>query len=107
MSHSAAVLACAFASDSELLATGSQDGKVKVWRISDGVCVRKFPHAHSEGVTALCFSKDSTQLASGSFDHIVRCVRACTCAGCADRPAVRNVAASLAPASMGCAAARC
>lgn len=66
------ILCSAFNRDGELLATGSRDGKVKVWRLSTGVCLRKFNKAHSEGVTCLAFARDSTQIMTGSFDSHVR-----------------------------------
>jgi WD40 repeat-containing protein SMU1 len=74
MMHEQPVLCAAFNRDSELLATGSQDGKVKVWKISTGACLRKFNKAHSAGITSLCFSrdKDSSQILTGSFDHLAR-----------------------------------
>eukprot|EP00602_Paraphysomonas_sp_CaronLab_P007893 CAMPEP_0185035328 /NCGR_PEP_ID=MMETSP1103-20130426/26523_1 /TAXON_ID=36769 /ORGANISM="Paraphysomonas bandaiensis, Strain Caron Lab Isolate" /LENGTH=495 /DNA_ID=CAMNT_0027572357 /DNA_START=80 /DNA_END=1570 /DNA_ORIENTATION=+ len=66
------ILCSTFNRDGELLATGSRDGKVKVWRLSTGACLRKFNRAHSQGVTALCFAKDSSQLLTGSFDCLAR-----------------------------------
>lgn len=66
------ILCSTFSRDGELLATGSRDGKVKVWKVSDGVCVRKFVKAHSQGITSVAFSKDSLQLLTTSFDSLVR-----------------------------------
>ncbi len=72
MLHDKAVLCLAFSRDSELLASGCAGGAIKVWQVSTGRCLRKYPRAHSEGVSTLCFSNESTQLASGSFDGSVR-----------------------------------
>jgi WD40 repeat-containing protein SMU1 len=72
MIHDEAVFCLAFSRDSEMLVSGSQDGKIKVWRVTTGKCLRKFDHAHSEGVTCVCFGEDSTHILSGSFDHTVR-----------------------------------
>ena len=69
-----AVLALAFSTDSELLATGAQNGKIWVWKVSTGTIVRRFNAAHSHGVTALCMTRDSSMIVSGSFDQIVRWV---------------------------------
>ena len=66
------MLGLAFSRDSELLASGDQEGHVKVWRLCTGQCVRRFGKAHTQGVTCLSFSRDSTQLSSGSFDSLVR-----------------------------------
>jgi len=65
MMHEKAVIAVAFNKDSELLASGSQDGQIKVWRVATGQCVRRYEKAHNEGVTCITWSKDSTQLLTG------------------------------------------
>lgn len=73
MTHEAeAVLCSAFSKDCEHLATGSQGGQVKLWKISTGVCLRKFPQAHPQGITSITFSRDGTQLLTTSFDNSVR-----------------------------------
>ncbi|CAI0391004.1 unnamed protein product [Linum tenue] len=72
MMHDDSVLCVDFSRDSEMLASGSQDGKVKVWRIRTGQCLRRLERAHSQGVTSLTFSRDGTQLLSTSFDNTAR-----------------------------------
>lgn len=72
MMHDQGVTAEAFSRDGELLATGSEDGKLKVWKLSTGLCLRRFDGAHSQSITSVTFSRDGTQLLTGSFDHLVR-----------------------------------
>uniref|UniRef100_K3WH88 WD40 repeat-containing protein SMU1 n=1 Tax=Globisporangium ultimum (strain ATCC 200006 / CBS 805.95 / DAOM BR144) TaxID=431595 RepID=K3WH88_GLOUD len=66
------VTAQAFSRDGEMLATGSDDGKVKVWKLSSGVCLRRFDNAHSQSVHSIAFSRDGTQLLTSSFDQLIR-----------------------------------
>jgi WD40 repeat-containing protein SMU1 len=74
MAHEAgeAVLCSAFSRDSEHLVTGSKNGQLKLWKLSTGVCLRRFAQAHPQGITSVCFSRDGTQLLSTSFDHSAR-----------------------------------
>ncbi|CAN1328096.1 Suppressor of mec-8 and unc-52 protein homolog 1 [Linum perenne] len=72
MMHDDPVLCVDFSRDSEMLASGSQDGKVKVWRIRTGQCLRRLERAHGQGVTSLTFSRDGSQLLSASFDNTAR-----------------------------------
>lgn len=74
MMHDTAVLCTAFSRDSEMLATGSKDGKIKVWKIQTGQCLRRFDKAHSQGVTSVSFSRDHSYVLSSSFDQLIRYV---------------------------------
>ncbi|XP_027872900.1 WD40 repeat-containing protein SMU1-like [Xiphophorus couchianus] len=67
-----AVLCMCFSQDVDLLATGAQNGKIKVWKIQSGLCVRRFENAHNKGVTCLSFSKDSDHILSASLDQTIR-----------------------------------
>lgn len=67
-----AVLALSFSRDSEMLASGCQDGRIKVWKITTGQCLRKFERAHTKGITCLQFSRDNSQILTASFDTTVR-----------------------------------
>jgi len=47
--------------DSELLASGCKEGKIKVWRLSTGECIRRFAAAHPDGgVACVAFSADTS-----------------------------------------------
>ncbi|KAF9433925.1 Serine/threonine-protein kinase smu1 [Entomortierella beljakovae] len=72
MAMESAVLSLAFSKDSEMLAAGAQDGKIKVFKIQTGQCLRRYSPAHQGGVTSICFSPDGTQVLSSSFDLTVR-----------------------------------
>ncbi|XP_027354850.1 periodic tryptophan protein 2 isoform X3 [Abrus precatorius] len=61
----------AYSSDSQLLATGADDNKVKVWTLSSGFCFVTFSE-HSNAVTALHFMASNNCLLSASLDGTIR-----------------------------------
>eukprot|EP00923_Selenidium_pygospionis_P023739 GHVN01041318.1.p1 GENE.GHVN01041318.1~~GHVN01041318.1.p1 ORF type:complete len:521 (+),score=110.51 GHVN01041318.1:200-1762(+) len=72
MMHDKPVLAITFTNDSELIASGSDDGQVKVWRLSTGECIRMYDKAHDQGITCIQFNSDNTHILTGSFDATAR-----------------------------------
>ncbi|EEF44743.1 periodic tryptophan protein 2 [Ricinus communis] len=61
----------AYSPDSQLLATGADDNKVKVWTASSGFCFLTFSE-HTNAVTALHFIANNHSLLSASLDGTVR-----------------------------------
>jgi WD40 repeat protein len=73
--HAAGVWRVAFSADDKTLASGSQDGTVKLWNVSSQQAVATLP-GHAGPVQGLAFSPDGDTLASGSEDGTVRLWRA-------------------------------
>jgi periodic tryptophan protein 2 len=61
----------AFSSDGQNIATGGEDGKVKVWNATSGFCFVTFPE-HTAGVSTVEFAKGGQVLFSASLDGTVR-----------------------------------
>ncbi|XP_058074231.1 periodic tryptophan protein 2 [Magnolia sinica] len=61
----------AYSPDSQLLATGADDNKIKVWTVSSGFCFVTFSE-HTNAVTALHFMAGNHCLLSASLDGTVR-----------------------------------
>jgi uncharacterized delta-60 repeat protein len=69
--HTDSVYSIAFSPDGTLLASGSVDNTVRLWRVSDGRLLRTL-EKHEDKVYSVAFSPDGTLLASGSVDNTVR-----------------------------------
>lgn len=66
-----ATLSVAFSPDGALFAAGNADGKIRIWRVTDGqellIC-----EGHSSWVASIAFSPDSQTIASASFDQTIK-----------------------------------
>jgi hypothetical protein len=69
--HTAEVWSVSFSPDGRLLASGSADGTIKLWRVSDGSLVRTLT-GHAREVDSVSFSPDGRLLASGSGDNTIK-----------------------------------
>ncbi|HEY3230390.1 MAG TPA: BTAD domain-containing putative transcriptional regulator, partial [Roseiflexaceae bacterium] len=66
-----AVTAVAVNPAGDLLAAGTSDGAVRLWRVNDGQLVGIWA-GHAGQVRSIGFSPDGMMLASGSHDHTIR-----------------------------------
>jgi WD40 repeat protein len=70
--HTPRVSACAFSADSQVMATGSSDCTLSLWRVDTGTCFTTL-YGHAAGVKACAFSPDGTTLVSaGGRDKMLK-----------------------------------
>lgn len=56
-----------FSYENRILASGSLDGKIKLWNLEDGTLINQ-SLSHERGISSITFSKDNQLLASSSYD---------------------------------------
>lgn len=69
--HSNNMSCVAYSVDGQLLASGGEDGKVKLWNINSGFCFVTF-NEHTNAVMAVAFSGTKKFVVSASLDGTVR-----------------------------------
>jgi len=73
LGHTAAVPSVAVTNDGQYLASGGEEGTIKIWDPrSNYSCVKSFYKAHKGSVTALTFRMGTHQLFSGSTDRTIK-----------------------------------
>jgi WD40 repeat protein len=65
------VTALAFSADSKVLASGHDDGKVRLWDIATGKSLAEW-QAHGQPVSALSFRQADNQLATAGEDRLIK-----------------------------------
>ena len=69
--HSSGVRSVAYSPDGRYLASGGDDGAIKIWEVATGTELRTLTD-HSEVVRSLAYSPDGRYLASGSQDKTTK-----------------------------------
>jgi len=71
ISHTSSVFSIAFSPDNKMLASGSQNGDIKLWSLPEGNLKHEFKD-HSSAVYSVHFHPESKMFASGSTDETVK-----------------------------------
>ncbi|KAH7338595.1 WD40-repeat-containing domain protein [Rhizoctonia solani] len=66
------VMSVAFSPDESMIASGSRDGLVRLWKTHTGSIIPTKPMKHAGPILSVAFSPDGTRLASGSIDCTIR-----------------------------------
>ena len=61
----------AFAPESPILASGHDDGVVKLWKLPKLELIAEFA-AHAEAISSIAFSADGREITTASDDHLIR-----------------------------------
>jgi WD40 repeat protein len=69
--HTWGVTSVAFSPDGSMIASGSGDKTIKLWRVSDGFLLRTL-EGHTDSVSSVAFSPDGSMIASGSRDKTIK-----------------------------------
>lgn len=69
--HSNNMSYVAYSTDGLYLATGGEDGKVKLWNVNSGFCFVTF-NEHTGPVSAVAFSGNKKFVVSASLDGTIR-----------------------------------
>ncbi|CAI4230503.1 unnamed protein product [Auanema sp. JU1783] len=69
--HSQRILTAGFSPDGALLATGAEDGKVKIWNNRTSFCTVTFDE-HTSAVTAVAWTQNGKAILSASLDGTIR-----------------------------------
>ncbi|WP_341525448.1 serine/threonine-protein kinase [Nostoc sp. UHCC 0302] len=75
--HAWTVLTVAFSPDGKILATGSDDNTIKLWKVSTGQLISTLSD-HSWSVVAVAFTADGETLISASWDKTIKLWRVST-----------------------------
>lgn len=66
-----AITCISFSLDSELMACGTIEGEIGVWKLSTGKLIKSYSNIHQNGITSVSFSADNQSLLTTGFDNNV------------------------------------